>query len=361
MRLEVRELAASEYPCWDQLVAVSPQRSLFVQRWWMDIVTRGEVRLLGCFQHDQLLAGLPIWPYSTLGVRRLRQPPLTPYWGPMLFPLRGEYHTRLNHEIAILHALARALLPWPDITMQCHPNTTNWLGFYWNDFSQTTRYTYRIDDWTQLSPQEVIAHESIRSSLRRAHKFALSVQDMVDPQVVLRQTQLSMGRQGLHSSDEIQRCWSTLADEALRRNCMFTTSVVDADGNVHGAVATVWDDRCAYGIYGGADPQFRHTGGWTLCMARELELARTVAPAYDFEGSMLETVEPFFRRFGGTLTPYFLVTRSASLRLNAARLIADKCCAGKQWVQQALGWRKPAAPNGYADVREVAAHCSDAR
>ncbi|HOS44500.1 MAG TPA: hypothetical protein PK794_12470, partial [Armatimonadota bacterium] len=35
----------------------------------------------------------------------------------------------------------------------------------------------------------------------------------------------------------------------------------------------------------------------------------------------LETVEQFYRRFGGTLTPYSLVTRAESPRLNAARAL----------------------------------------
>ncbi len=306
----------------------------------MDIVTHGNVRLYGCFAGERLLAGLPIWPCTTLGVRRLRQPPLTPYWGPILHPLCGSYRTRMAGEEAILTALAEALKPWQDIALTFHPTLTNWLGFYWQRFTQTTRYTYRIENWHETSLVEVTSHESIRSGLRRALKFGLTIHDMIDPSIVTRLAALAMERQGLQSSQVLQQFWPALTKAALERNCMFTTSVVNEEGKTLCAVATVWDERCAYGIFGGCDPQYLHTGAWPLCMARELELARSVAPSYDFEGSMLESVEPFFRRFGGTLTPYFLITRASAWQLNAARYLADRYLQVKWRHQQWRAQRK---------------------
>ena len=47
---------------------------------------------------------------------------------------------------------------------------------------------------------------------------------------------------------------------------------------------------------------------------------------YDFEGSMLEPVEQFFRKFGGTLTPYYSVSwiaPSVKLVLDARSLIGE--------------------------------------
>lgn len=339
-QLSVRELTEDEYPLWDHLVTISPQRSIFTQRWWMHIVTHGEVRLYGCFAGEEFVAGLPVWPCRTLGIRRLRQPPLTPYWGPLFIPRNDNAGARISSELAILAAFGKAMQAWPDIAMQCHPSLTNWLGFSWSGYAQTTRYTYRIEDWSHVSPFDVISHDSIKASLRRTQKYGLTVQDMVDPQLVTRLTQLSMGRQGLKSSEEIQRFWPALSAAALERKCMFTVSVTDGDEHVQAALATVWDERYAYGIFGGCDPRFRHTGGWTLCMVRELELARSVAPGYDFEGSMLETVEPFFRRFGGTLTPYFLITRASSLRLNMARALSERVASANHWLQQRYGDHK---------------------
>ncbi len=151
MPLEVRELTQSEWPLWDKLITISPQRSLFVQRWWMDIVTGGEVHLLGCFQGERLVAGLPIWPCRAFGVSCLRQPPLTPYWGPVLQPLEGKYLTQLTTETGILRAFAEVLAPQAALSLTFHPALCNWLAFHWCGFSQTLHYSYRITDWMEMA------------------------------------------------------------------------------------------------------------------------------------------------------------------------------------------------------------------
>jgi len=321
VQLVVRELMETEAALWDELVAVSPQRTLFAQRWWMEIVTGGGVRLLGCFNGDRLLAGMPIWPCRTLGIPRLRQPPLTPYWGPLLRPLAGKACTQASTGMHLLRALAEALSRWPDIAMQWHHSLTNWLPFYWNGFTQTTRYTYRIADLSNLAALEKARHDSVGQQLRRAVRDGLHHEDMVDPDVVARLHRLSRARQGAPASPDIQRCWPELARAARARDCLFTTAAVDNAGHIHSAMAMVWDDHCAYGIFNGADPQYRHTYGGTLTMWREIEFAASVAPEFDFEGSCVEAVEQFYRRFGGSLCHYMLITRAASRRLNLARAL----------------------------------------
>ncbi|MHB9131094.1 MAG: GNAT family N-acetyltransferase [Armatimonadota bacterium] len=345
MQLTVRELSAEEYPLWDQLLATSPQRSIFAQRWWMDIVTQGGVTLMGCFSSTRLLAGLPIWPCTTLGVKRLRQPPLTPYWGPLFLPgdPKAKYITRLTDEMAILEAFAEVLQPWPDITMTFHPSLTNWLPFHWHGFQQTTRYTYRVNnhltDWKLF---EQGCNHTTRIALRKARESGLLIRDMVDPQVVLNLTRLSMQRNGLDSATEIINFWPALTAAALERNCMCNMAIADTQENIHSASSIVWDDRCTYGILGGGDPKYRRSSAGALGMWHEVEKAAELGTQYDFEGSMLKPVEYHFRSFGGEQYPYLLVTRSASPRLNMARRLQQGLTIVKEWTTDRL--RKPSSP-----------------
>lgn len=320
MQLCVRLLTVNETGLWDELAAVSPQRSIFTQRWWMERVTDGGVRLLGCFAGERLLAGLPIWPVRTLGVTRLRQPPLTPHWGPLLRPGEGKARSRAGQEMHLLRALAEALGGWPDITLQWHHSLTNWLPFYWHGFTQTTRYTYRIPDLSDLARVEQACHEAVGQQRRRATRDGLRLVDHIDPAEVSRLNALAMLRKGTRSSAEIQRFWPELARDAAARSCLFVTGAVDAKGNLHSTQAIVWDDRSAYGILNGTDPAFRGYGS-TVTLWRAIEYAAGMVPEYDFEGSTLETVEQFYRRFGGELTPYSLITRADSPRLNVARFL----------------------------------------
>lgn len=322
MQLTVRELTADEYPLWDKLVAISPQRSIFAQRWWMEIVTQGQVRLYACCdEHENIVAGLPVWPCTTLGVRRLRQPPLTPYWGPILQPQQGKYATQLSAETDILQAFARTLSTWPDVTIAFHPSLQNWLPFYWTGYTQSTRYTYRIDNLAESLPSGKGLHRSIRNALNRAESNGLRVRPQVAPELIAEMSRLSLARQDVLASTEIRAFWPELSKAALARQCLYNAIAVDTHGAAHAGYAIVWDDRFAYDIYGGGDPQFRESGGGTLALQHLLTIASTVAPHFDFEGSMLENVGRFYRQFGGVLTPYLVVSRASSHRLNTARAV----------------------------------------
>lgn len=316
-RMIVRELLADEVHLWDALVAGSPQHTIFAQRWWIDVITEGAGKLLGCFQGKRLLAGLPIWPTTRLGVRQLRQPPLTPYWGPVFQQLEGKYVTRLNLEMSVLRAFARAIAPWQDVAMSFHPSLTNWLPFYWQHYAQTTRYTYRIDDLSTLS--DAMCHNTVRAKIKRAVSAGVRVVDITDPEVLLRMYELTMQRQGLAPSAGVRRLWPAIARAAAAQDRLSMIAAVGKDGQVHFARALVWDDRCAYGLMAGGDPRFSASSGGTLTQWHRIQHAATLVRSYDFEGSVREPIETFFRQFGGVLTPYMIVTRASSPRLNAAR------------------------------------------
>lgn len=322
MQLTVRELSVEEYSRWDKLVTISPQRSIFAQRWWMEIVTQGQVRLYACFdEHDNVMAGLPVWPCRTLGVTRLRHPPLTPYWGPILQPLQGKYTTQLSTETDILQAFATAITRWPDMTIAFHPSLQNWLPFFWTGYTQSTRYTYRIENLLENLPDGKGMHRSIRNALNRAESNGLQVKSQVAPEHIAEMSRLSLARQDLLASAEIRAFWPELSKAARARQCLYNAIAADDHGNVHAGYAIVWDDRYAYDIYGGGDSRFRELGGGTLVLQHLLHYASTMAPHFDFEGSMLENVGQYYRKFGGILTPYLTVSRASSFRLNAARAV----------------------------------------
>jgi hypothetical protein len=63
---------------------------------------------------------------------------------------------------------------------------------------------------------------------------------------------------------------------------------------------------------GGADPELRNSSAGSLCMWAAIENAATVAANFDFEGSMIEPIEHFFRSFGAVQQPYHRVSRANS-------------------------------------------------
>ena len=63
---------------------------------------------------------------------------------------------------------------------------------------------------------------------------------------------------------------------------------------------------------GGTDQSKRNSGANSLCMWEAIKFASTVTGRFDFEGSMLEPVERFFRAYGAVQKPYFRITKTNS-------------------------------------------------
>ena len=52
-------------------------------------------------------------------------------------------------------------------------------------------------------------------------------------------------------------------------------------------------------MLGGTDIRFRSSGAQSLVLWKAIQHASTVSSVFDFEGSMVEGIENFFRQFGG--------------------------------------------------------------
>ena len=96
------------------------------------------------------------------------------------------------------------------------------------------------------------------------------------------------------------------------RDCRKIWIAEDDRGRQHAGVYVVWDGNSAYYLMGGGDPELRNSGATSLCMWAAIRHAATVTQCFDFEGSMIEQVERFFRGFGAVQKPYFNIKKTPS-------------------------------------------------
>ena len=112
-----------------------------------------------------------------------------------------------------------------------------------------------------------------------------------------------------------------LLKTAISRNqCKWFIAQDEKEQN-HAGVLIVWDENSAYYLLGGSDPNLRNSGAMSLCMWEAIKFASTVAKKFDFEGSMIESVERFFRAFGAEQKPYFHITKTPSYILRMAKIL----------------------------------------
>ena len=292
---------------------------LFSQAWWLD-ATAGEgawdVALVE--KGGGIVAAMPYVPRQRYGFTLLGQPALTQTLGPWLRETEGKSATRLAQHKDWLQALIAQLPPFAHFTQNWHWQMSNWLPFYWAGFQQTTRYTYILQELSDEQELWQGLQENIRREIKKAgNRLQLRVRDdlTVDDFLVL--NRMTFARQDM-ALPYTEAFVHKLDQACVARQASKIFIAEDEQGRRHAGVYIVWDGNSAYYLMGGGDPELRNSGATSLCMWEAIKFAATVTKRFDFEGSMIEPVEKFFRAFGAQQTPYFTVSKTPSFILKAA-------------------------------------------
>ena len=201
--------------------------------------------------------------------------------------------------------------------------------FAWNRCGLSLRYSYRLEKLSDLDALWNGFADNIRREIRKAEKV-LKVEDdhpLEDLILLQDKTFQRQGRSSPGKSELLNRLDSVL----VKKNARKFLCAVDAEGRIHASSYFVFDEKCCYYLIGGGDPELRTSGGSSLLMWEGIKFASSVSDAFDFEGSMIEPIERFFRAFGGTPTPYWRVTK-----LNPILSMADYM---KPKLKKLLGWK----------------------
>jgi hypothetical protein len=297
---------------------------IFSRDWWLDALAGDngwDVVLVE--KGGQVIASMPYMIRKRFGRIILGHPPLTQTLGPWIREVDGKQPSRLARQKDLMQELIAALPRYDYFSENWHFSQTNWLPFYWAGFTQTTRYTYRLPD---LSDQQKLwngLRENIRRDIRKAEgRFDLQVRTDLGIDAFLRLNIQTFERQGKdlpYSKDLVTRLDKACVEKDARR--IFIAE--DAQGRAHAGIYLVWDQNSAYYLMGGGDPELRKSGATSLCMWEAIKFASTVSKSFDFEGSMIEPIERFFRAFGAEQTPYFAVSHTPSKMIRAAMSARD--------------------------------------
>ena len=300
-----------------------PSIPIFSKDWWLDSVAGDAWNVVLVEKGDQIHASMPYTMRQRYGLNVISQPALTQTLGPWLRPSTAKYARRLSQEKDLLQKLFEQLPKFAHYQQNWHCTRTNWLPLYWLGYEQTTRYTYRLED---LSNEEQIWGEmeaNIRTDVRKAsNKEGVKVRTDLDIEAFLTLNEKVFARQNMalpYTRDFVRRLDKAAAQNQARK--IFIAE--DEQGRHHAGVYLIWDDNTAYYLMGGGDPDLRNSGATSLCMWEAIQFAATVTKNFDFEGSMIEPVERFFRGFGAVQTPYFSISKTNSKLIKTYRFLQE--------------------------------------
>ncbi len=299
MKRKYREFCKSE-----------PTIPIFSKDWWLDATCGEEHWDVAVVERGgNIAATLPYKKKVRYGQTFLSMPQLTQTLGPWLRPSKAKYANMLAEQKDLMTELIRQLPPFDYFAQNFHYSITNWLPFYWQGFSQTTRYTYVIEDLADMKKVWDGLLANIRTDIKKAqNRFGVEVSTDLDIDTFLDVNALTFVRQGqqLPYARELVKGLDRACAAHEARKIFFGR---DKDGRIHAAIYIVWDENSAYYIMGGGDPELRASGATSLCMWEAIQFAARVTKRFDFEGSMIEPVERFFRAFGAKQVPYFSISK----------------------------------------------------
>ena len=294
-----------------ELCAREPSVPLFNRDWWLDAVCGidGWDAVLA-FEERRVAAALP---YHAPIRGCIVMPPLTQCMGPWLAEKTGGSAKRLSRQKRLMGQLIEGLPPYERFDQRFHYSVTNWLPFYWSGFRQTTRYTYVVEGIGDLERVRSRFSHAKRKNIKRASRL-LSVRYDLGKEEFYAHHEMTLRKQGRRISYGAD-LFFRLHDAAVARGRGRNIYAVDAAGVIHSALFIVWDDRSAYDLISTIDPDRRSSGSASLLVQEAIGYVSAFVDLFDFEGSMIESVENSFRQFGAVQKPYFHIFRDNRSRL----------------------------------------------
>lgn len=283
---------------------------IFSQDWWLNVVAgEQDWDVLIAEEGGTLLAAMPFTRHRIGPFRLIKMPELTPWLNIWFnYPKEAKYATLLTFEKEILMALIPHLPRVRRFHQKYHYTLTNWLPFYWCKFKQTTRYSYVLDEMGDLDMVFMNFKKNNRYDIRKAEKqVEVQVTDDIDAFLYVNHLSFEYQHKKASYSDVLVK----RIDEACRqKSCRKILIAKDAQGRIHAGLYLVWDQNSVYYLMGGSDPALRESNANSLLIWEAIQFAASIQHSFDFEGSMIEPIERFFRSFGPRQIAYFSIQKN---------------------------------------------------
>lgn len=282
---------------------------LFMHNGWLDaVITEGSSWqvVLAKDKKGQIIGALTFQMKPKWRLMVLTEPHLSPFCGVWFRKIDTPKRSEQYHIVKkILNELIKQLPPFHFAHFRFSTIVTDWQPFYWARFQQTTRYTYQLDLKKTDDLFADFEHHTQRNIRKAESHFQIISTD--DFNKFLTINNLTFERQ--NKKNPIADAIWHRADTFLKKNHLRKLYfAVNTEGGIDAAIYIVFDKKTAYYMAGGTTDRGRKWGATYLLLGKAIQDAQTHGfDIFDFEGSMLQGVESFFRGFNGQLTPYYVV------------------------------------------------------
>ncbi len=190
---------------------------------------------------------------------------------------------------------------------QFHYSFQNWQPYFWNNYTCTTRYTYVIQDTSDMAKVIDNFSTNCRNSIRKG-QFITQISRDISPDTFYSEHEKVFLRQN-RSCPFSRETWYCLYKACIEHDAGQMFCAKDTAGNIHALLFLVWDEASVYHLLGGYMPEFSSSQAYSALIYHGICVAHEKGLPYDFEGSMIRQIAVAFRQFGGIPTPYYRIRK----------------------------------------------------
>lgn len=306
--MTVTTLQEAAFDDWNAFVDTSPQCSLFAKTWYLQALNVS-FEILICVKKEKIKGGIVLtkdrWGYCI-------NPVLCKYLGIFFSPFEGNSYTIESRQREVQNALLEHIGSIGSFEYTFHPSYSNWMPFERAGFKQTTRYTYLIQ-LVNLQEAELIEQLNGRLRNKVLKANASMFKEIDDFHTALPIFEATYKNQGIDLPISKDRLVGLVA-ELKKRSAFHLIGAYDDQNKLQAALGLFYDDKTAYLILNGVDESAENGANEALIFNGIQWAKQKGLKTFDFEGSMIPSIESFYRQFGGQLTPYFKIWKDSKQR-----------------------------------------------
>jgi len=284
---------------------------IYSQPWWLDAICGEDNWDVWLYEKGgNILAAMPYYVEMRGDYRYITKAPLTQNNGILFVHESNAKIQKIAHfEEKVIDNLSLWLDESGfDVYEQQYLHTfKNWQPFFWNGFKCVLRYSYLIEDTSDLA--KVISNYSsnLRKNIKKGQKRCKEFVEL-NADIFYREHEKIYSKQNL-SCPFSYELWERLYLACKDHRCGKAFAIINPDNRISSLAFFAWDDKYVYFLMGGSIPELSEDNTFSLMMHHGIEMASEMGKAFDFEGSMIKRVAKAMREYGGIPTPYYRIRK----------------------------------------------------
>jgi hypothetical protein len=312
MHAELLQHHEIDLAAWDELVQHSPQGSIFMQSWYINAMLGQWQGIVVYDKNSNLQAVMPLYIKSKYFLEYSLQPLLAKYWGiafaENVFVNHYEEYSWKKKAVDVIIAVIPQKLA--KFYHNFHPTFDYILPLHWKKYQLQTRFTYILPLKNTSGKIEDNFSKSVIKKIKKAGKNELEIRPENNVDLLFRLfeenekvNKLILPRSHYQDYKNIQKAC------AEHKQC-FMFSAFNEQGEGIASSLFLQDSHTTYFLSGIVSPSYRQSAAMPLLVTEALKKAAETTQHFDFLGSMVESIESFFRSFGTKPVPYIAVRKN---------------------------------------------------